>query len=71
MPATQLRQAAAAEVKAELGAPLPAADPALFDAAVARACDALAAAEPDITHMDNIAGDGDCGLTLKEGATGA
>ena len=49
-------------------AKLRAADPAAFDAAVARACRALADAEPEITRMDNIAGDGDCGLTLKSGA---
>ncbi|KAI8974531.1 dihydroxyacetone kinase [Trametes punicea] len=44
-------------------------DPRAFDAAVERACNALVAAEPEITRMDNIAGDGDCGLTLKAGAS--
>ncbi|KAJ7213587.1 dihydroxyacetone kinase [Mycena pura] len=44
--------------------------PAEFLAAVQRACAALAAAEPEITRMDTIAGDGDCGLTLKAGAQG-
>ncbi|TDL23596.1 dihydroxyacetone kinase [Rickenella mellea] len=39
-----------------------------FAAAVEKACKALIAAEPDITRMDSIAGDGDCGLTLKSGA---
>ena len=45
-------------------------DPQAFNAAVERACNALIAAEPEITRMDNIAGDGDCGLTLKAGASG-
>ncbi|KAG6850559.1 hypothetical protein H0H93_011758 [Arthromyces matolae] len=42
--------------------------PASFDSSVRCACQALIAAEPEITHMDTIAGDGDCGLTLKAGA---
>ncbi|KAI0731307.1 dihydroxyacetone kinase 1 [Earliella scabrosa] len=42
-------------------------DPKAFNAAVERACKALGDAEPEITRMDNIAGDGDCGLTLKAG----
>lgn len=46
-------------------------DPKAFNAAVERACKAIADAEPEITRMDNIAGDGDCGLTLKGGAAGA
>ncbi|KAH7914593.1 Dak1 domain-containing protein [Hygrophoropsis aurantiaca] len=41
-----------------------------FNEAIERACKAVIAAEPEITRMDNIAGDGDCGLTLKDGATG-
>ncbi|KAK7044661.1 dihydroxyacetone kinase [Favolaschia claudopus] len=45
-----------------------AAQPAEFVAALQRACAALVAAEPEITRMDTIAGDGDCGLTLKAGA---
>jgi triose/dihydroxyacetone kinase / FAD-AMP lyase (cyclizing) len=40
-----------------------------FISAVERACDAIIQAEPEITRMDTIAGDGDCGLTLKGGAT--
>ncbi|KAG2366864.1 hypothetical protein BDR07DRAFT_1373204 [Suillus spraguei] len=40
-----------------------------FNSAVERACQALIIAEPEITRMDSIAGDGDCGLTLKGGAT--
>lgn len=32
------------------------------------ACDALVAAEPELTAADKIVGDGDCGLTLKQGA---
>lgn len=45
-------------------------DPKAFNTAVERACKALVQAEPEITNMDNIAGDGDCGLTLKSGAEG-
>lgn len=46
-------------------------DSKAFSAAVERACKGLIKAEPEITHMDTIAGDGDCGLTLKSGAEGA
>lgn len=49
-------------------AKLRAADPGAFDAAIERVCRALNAAEPEITRMDSIAGDGDCGLTLQAGA---
>lgn len=41
-----------------------------FIDAISRACKAVIAAEPDITRMDSLAGDGDCGLTLKAGAEG-
>ena len=50
---------------------LRAADGAAFTDAVRRACEGLVREEPEITRMDNIAGDGDCGLTLKAGAAGA
>lgn len=36
-----------------------------FAAGIKRACNALVKAEPEITEMDVIAGDGDCGLTMK------
>ncbi|KAH7105788.1 dihydroxyacetone kinase [Auriculariales sp. MPI-PUGE-AT-0066] len=49
---------------------LPATDKAKFDAAVRNACDALIAVEGEITRLDSIAGDGDCGLTLRSGAQG-
>jgi triose/dihydroxyacetone kinase / FAD-AMP lyase (cyclizing) len=39
-------------------------------ATVQRICEAVVKAEPEITRMDTIAGDGDCGLTLKAGAQG-
>ncbi|PCH44361.1 dihydroxyacetone kinase 1 [Wolfiporia cocos MD-104 SS10] len=52
------------------GATLRAADPGAFVAAVRRACAAVVQAEPELTRMDSIAGDGDCGLTLKDGANG-
>jgi len=41
-----------------------------FTHAVERACNALDRAEPEITRMDSISGDGDCGLTLRTGARG-
>jgi len=41
-----------------------------FVRAVKRACDALDKAEQEITRMDTISGDGDCGLTLQTGARG-
>jgi dihydroxyacetone kinase len=41
-----------------------------FARAVKRACNALDKAEPEITEMDKVSGDGDCGLTLKRGAKG-
>lgn len=50
-------------------AALKAQDPSAFVSAVERACNAIIQAEPEITRMDTIAGDGDCGLTLKGGAT--
>jgi triose/dihydroxyacetone kinase / FAD-AMP lyase (cyclizing) len=44
-------------------------DRGVYLAAIRRACEAVAEAEPELTEMDRIAGDGDCGLTLKSGAT--
>jgi dihydroxyacetone kinase len=44
--------------------------PSTFIAAIENACNRVIKAEPEITRMDTIAGDGDCGLTLKEGASG-
>ncbi|ODO07331.1 dihydroxyacetone kinase [Cryptococcus wingfieldii CBS 7118] len=38
--------------------------------AITRACKALIAAEPELTEQDQIAGDGDAGLTLEAGAKG-
>ncbi|KAI0084466.1 Dak1 domain-containing protein [Irpex rosettiformis] len=49
-------------------AKLKAADEKAFVDAIIRASNALIKEEPEITRMDNIAGDGDCGLTLKGGA---
>lgn len=45
-------------------------DTRAFESAIERACKALLAAEDEITDMDKIAGDGDCGLTLSVGASG-
>ncbi|KAF9516686.1 hypothetical protein BS47DRAFT_1327214 [Hydnum rufescens UP504] len=41
-----------------------------FVSAISRAATALIAAEPEITHQDTLAGDGDAGLTLKAGGEG-
>ncbi|CAB5192510.1 unnamed protein product [Rhizophagus irregularis] len=41
----------------------------LFESTIKAACNALIQAEPEITKYDTIVGDGDCGLTLKYGAT--
>lgn len=45
-------------------------DVRFFEIAIKRACNALLLAEGEITDMDKIAGDGDCGLTLSAGASG-
>lgn len=50
-------------------ASLKAKNPSVFVSAIRNACNAIIQAEPEITRMDTIAGDGDCGLTLKGGAT--
>ncbi|WRT63983.1 dihydroxyacetone kinase [Kwoniella shivajii] len=39
-----------------------------FISAIQRSCKALIAAEPELTEQDQIAGDGDAGLTLEAGA---
>ncbi|KAJ7206232.1 dihydroxyacetone kinase [Mycena haematopus] len=72
-PVTPTPLAPAATSSAKSGsdsARIAAPQPVDFLAALQRACAALAAAEPEITRMDTIAGDGDCGLTLKAGAQG-
>ena len=46
-------------------------DDDLFVKGITRACQGLVDAESQITKMDQIAGDGDCGMTLKAGAQGA
>jgi dihydroxyacetone kinase len=40
-------------------------NPKAFVDSIKHAAHALVKAEPEITRMDSIAGDGDCGLTLK------
>jgi dihydroxyacetone kinase len=37
--------------------------------AISAACNALIALEPTLTQYDTVCGDGDCGLSLKAGAT--
>lgn len=44
-------------------------DPAVLDSMLRGACHALLAAEPELTKWDTIMGDGDCGETLRTGAT--
>lgn len=44
-------------------------DPAVLEKMLRSACDALVQAEPDLTKWDTVMGDGDCGETLKTGAT--
>jgi triose/dihydroxyacetone kinase / FAD-AMP lyase (cyclizing) len=44
-------------------------DPELLDRMLRTACQRLIEAEPDLTRWDTVMGDGDCGETLKTGAT--
>jgi dihydroxyacetone kinase len=44
-------------------------DPAVLEKSLRTACSLLVEAEPDLTKWDTIMGDGDCGETLKTGAT--
>lgn len=48
----------------------PAEDSKAFVEAIKRAANEVITAEPEITRQDQIAGDGDAGLTLKAGAEG-
>jgi dihydroxyacetone kinase len=57
----------AAVAAAEGNHKLKALHPQVFTTSIERACRALIAAEAEITRMDSIVGDGDCGLTLKVG----
>ncbi|KAK1755903.1 dihydroxyacetone kinase [Echria macrotheca] len=43
-------------------------EPALLEKMLRTACEAVDAAEPDLTRWDTVMGDGDCGLTLQTGA---
>ncbi|KAK3938821.1 dihydroxyacetone kinase [Diplogelasinospora grovesii] len=44
-------------------------EPVLLEKMLRGACESLITAEPDLTKWDTVMGDGDCGLTLKTGAT--
>lgn len=44
-------------------------DPATLESMLRSACNALVEAEPALTKWDTIMGDGDCGETIKTGAT--
>ena len=58
------------ERAADQGQRVRAQDVSGFERSVERACNALDKAEPEITKMDTVSGDGDCGLTLQVGANG-
>ena len=47
---------------------LAAPDPINFMEAIQRAAQAIIQHEPELTHLDNVVGDGDAGLTHKSGA---
>lgn len=47
---------------------LAAPDPINFTEAIQRAAQAIIQHEPELTHLDNVVGDGDAGLTHKSGA---
>ena len=63
-------QASTTSATGDDSAQMKASNEAAFVEAITRACNAVIKEEPEITRMDNIAGDGDCGLTLKGGAEG-
>ncbi len=44
-------------------------DPVVLEKMLRNACEQLIVAEPDLTKWDTVMGDGDCGETLKTGAT--
>lgn len=44
-------------------------EPKKLERVLRTACDALVASEPDLTRWDTAMGDGDCGETVKTGAT--
>ncbi|KAK7959474.1 uncharacterized protein PG986_004328 [Apiospora aurea] len=44
-------------------------DPATLESMLRKACEAVVSAEPDLTKWDTVMGDGDCGETLKTGAS--
>jgi triose/dihydroxyacetone kinase / FAD-AMP lyase (cyclizing) len=69
-PASREIKGTKAEVSHDNVVQLKSAKPTSFVTAMKNAAKALIDAEPDITRMDLIAGDGDCGLTLKAGALG-
>jgi dihydroxyacetone kinase len=64
-PTATLPPTASQSVGGKVTSGLKFADPEAFAEGIKNACHALIKAEPDITQMDTIAGDGDCGLTLK------
>lgn len=47
----------------------PKVEPARLEKILRTACNALVEAEPDLTKWDTVMGDGDCGETVKTGAT--
>jgi dihydroxyacetone kinase len=63
--ASQIKGLAVVAEQRNIPGVLKATDPGAFVESIRRAAKALITAEPEITRMDLIAGDGDCGLTLK------
>ncbi|KAG9045310.1 Dihydroxyacetone kinase 2 [Tulasnella sp. UAMH 9824] len=59
-----------AKLRTDSSVSLRAEDPKAFVEALTRAAEEVIASEPEITRQDQIAGDGDAGLTLKAGAEG-
>lgn len=56
---TAIRSSASQESRKSTTRILKTSDPALFTERIKKACNALITAEPEITRMDTIAGDGD------------
>jgi dihydroxyacetone kinase len=64
-PSTPVSEAMFTPAKKQHTAQMVVSDPKLFVSAIEKACKALITAEAEITRLDTIAGDGDCGITLK------
>ena len=67
-PKTAPGGAAAADTAASSGGGSSGGAPAVPAVVLVAACAALEAAEPQLTQWDQVAGDGDCGITFQRGA---